>query len=101
MEDYIEEGLRQLEDKQFYQKLDSNPTSKHNKLINERLDLMLSKCEIHKDTYVYLKNDKPRTSQLYLSPKIHKNKHKPLARPIISANESPAERISQLINHFP
>ena len=34
-------------------------------------------------------------------PKIHKPQRPPAGRPIISGNDSPAERISQLVDHFP
>ena len=37
---------------------------------------------------------------MYLLPKIHKNLHPPPGRPIISANNSPTERISAFVDNF-
>ena len=44
--------------------------------------------------------DAPRTANFYLLPKIHKGKVPPPGRPIVSANDCPTERISQLVDHF-
>ena len=48
----------------------------------------------------YLTITQPRTPQLYLLPKIHKKTSPVPGRPIVSANSSPTERISQLVDHF-
>ena len=37
---------------------------------------------------------------LYLLPKIHKGKIPPPARPILSSNGSPTEKMSQFVDHF-
>ena len=46
------------------------------------------------------KGQQLRTPQLYLLPKIHKNINPIPGRPIVSANESPTERISAFVDHF-
>jgi hypothetical protein len=56
--------------------------------------------EISDKCHTYLCNKQPRTPQLYLLPKIHKNKTPVPGRPIVSANNSPTERISQFVDHF-
>ena len=49
---------------------------------------------------MYLTDSVPRTSRLYLLPKIHKNVQPPPGRPVISSNGAPTERISQFVDFF-
>jgi hypothetical protein len=99
-EDYIKEGIRQLSDENFYREVPEDLTKKHNEQINCLITNLLEKEEITKKCADYLQIDKPRTPQLYLLPKIHKNKFPVPGRPIVSANNSPTERISQLADFF-
>ena len=62
--------------------------------------MMLNAQEISPQTADYLILETPRTPNLYLLPKIHKNKIPPPGRPIVSANGCPSERISQFVDHF-
>ena len=48
----------------------------------------------------YLIQEKPRTSQFYLLPKIHKRLRKPPGRLIVSVNDCPTGRISQFVDFF-
>ncbi len=98
--DYIAEGLRQLSDKEFYLPVDECLTSRHNKMIKDKIDQMLKDNEISSCTAEYLHVQDPLTLQLYLLPKIHKGIVPLPGRPIILANECPTERISQLVDHF-
>jgi len=98
--DYINEGLRQLSDSNFYQEVPEDLTNKHNKEVSELINEMVVTGEISKDCAKYLYNAQPRTPQLYLLPKIHKNKLPVPGRPIVSASNSPTEKISQLADHF-
>ncbi len=98
--DYIKEGERQLNDHTFYQKLDTNRTTQHNETVHKSLNDMQQRGELSGECTQYLKKRDPRTSQLYLLPKIHKGKIPPPGRPIISANASPTERISQFVDFF-
>jgi len=99
-EDYIKEGLRQLEDTNFYIEVPEDLTDKHNKEIDKLIQHLLLQDQITDQCADYLHIEKPRTSQLYLLPKIHKNKFPVPGRPIVSANSSPTERISQLADFF-
>ncbi len=56
--------------------------------------------ELHRDMINYLKNQTSCTSVQYLLPKIHKNKNPLSGRPIIPADESLTERISQFEDFF-
>ena len=98
--DYIQEGLRQLSDENFYIPQNDCLTDKHNSVIGAKIQEMNENGEITEKTGEYLHVSEPRTPQLYLLPKIHKGKSPPPGRPIISANECPTERISQLVDHF-
>ena len=98
--EYITEGLRQLGDPRFYLETPIDLTSKHNLEVNDLVRQLLLHQEIGKKCADYLQIAQPRTSQLYLLPKIHKNKTPVPGRPIVSANSSPTERISQLVDHF-
>ena len=97
---YISEGERQLADGKFYKDLNHDPTIEHNVKIKKQLDMMHQRGEITlkmKD-FLYLKI--PRTPELYLLPKIHKNTQPPPGRPIISANNRPTERLSAFVDTF-
>ena len=98
--DYIQEGLRQLEDDNFYLRQDKCLTKEHNRIIGNKITEMVEDREITEKTGEYLHISEPWTLQMYLLPKIHKGKIPPPGRLIISANECPTERISQLVDFF-
>ena len=77
IEDYHSEGFNQLSDKKYYRKVESDLTIEHSDRVNTVLTRMLGSGEISGKTFAYLFNDKPRTSQFYLLPKIHKRREKP------------------------
>ena len=83
--DYVAEGL--------YKPLDSDLTTEHNTKIIAHLDNMLKRGEITERVARFLVTEEPRTAQLYLLPKVHKNVTPFPGRPIVSANESPTERV--------
>ena len=98
--DYIQEGLRQLNDQNFYECVDTDLTNHHKNLVSHKVNLMLMSGEISQKWADYLVIENPRTANFYLLPKIHKGKLPPPGRPIVSANECPTERISQFVDHF-
>ena len=65
-----------------------------------KISHMLSNREINKKCATYLTSGDTRTALFYTLPKIHKNVLPPPGRPILSANDCPAERISAFVNHF-
>ena len=71
--DYIAEGLRQLGDEKFYQKLEEDPTMNNHSKVIDQLEAIRVRGEITQKVKTYLSVNKPRTAQLYLLPKIHKN----------------------------
>ena len=61
---------------------------------------MTKRGEITKSVCDFLMSDSPRTPEFYMVPKIHKETLPPPGRQIISANNSPTERISAFVDHF-
>ena len=94
--DYLEEANRQLTDERFYKKLDSDPTEEFSTKITQELKIMKENSHIDKNTFDYLKPDKPKVGRFYLLPKIHKVNNP--GRPIVSANGHPTEKISEFVD---
>ncbi len=92
--------MSQLNDKQVYRMENSNLTSVNDHKINNLIDEIHKKGSISAQVADYLKIKNPRTSLFYTFPKIHKNISPPPGRPILSANDSPTERISAFVDHF-
>ena len=99
-DDYIKEGLRQLSDEKFYTKLDHDMTETHNLKVIEQLEAMKVGGEISEKVRDHLTLHKPRNSQLYLLPKIHKNVSPVPGRPIVSSKDGPTEWVSAFVDHF-
>ena len=97
-DDYIKEGERQLDDTTFYKSMDYDLTPKHMRQVKEVVDQMLDNDEITYKTHQYLLANSDRTPEFYMLPKIHKSLENPPGRPIISGNDSPTEKISQMID---
>ena len=100
LDDYIQEGIRQLSDPNFYVETPYDFTELHQNLINNLIEHLETNGEISKKCANYLRISNPRTPELYLLPKIHKKKIPIPGRPIVSANNSPTERISELADYF-
>ena len=98
--DYIQEGHRQLSDRNFYHHVDHDLSSDHVSAIEDKVEDMHKKKEICKKVRDYLLNFPMRISRFYMLTKIHKGKFPPLGRPIISGNGCPNERISQFVDFF-
>ena len=94
--DYLEQANRQLTDERFYKKLDSDPTEEFSTKITQELKIMKENSHIDKNTFDYLKPDKPKVGRFYILPKIHKVNHP--GRPIVSANGHPTEKISEFVD---
>ena len=59
--DYLKEGLRQLNDTNYYEKLNKDPTEDHEKLINNTIDDLVSENAINEETASLLHPNKSRT----------------------------------------
>ena len=101
LKDYLAEGYKQLSDGNVYKKLSESKTLEYHNLIKSYLKHCYeSDSDISRETFMYLTDFVPRTSRLYLLPKIHKNVQPPPERPVISSNGAPTERISQFVDFF-
>ena len=97
-EDYINKVQQQLNDTNYYQKLNKDPTSSYITEIRRVVTMMFDKGLINKNTKNFLIPDSPRIARLYLLPKLHKPGVP--GRPIVSSNGSPTENISRFVDHF-
>ena len=95
---YVREAMRQLIGKKFYKRCEKDLTLEHHSLVQELILEMFNKKIISEQTYKFLSTGGKRTSIFYLLPKIHKNLLNPPGRPIVSAVDSPTERISMMLD---
>lgn len=96
--EYLEEGMRQLSDSQFYKELPNDPTKSYETEVQDTLESLLGESKV---TAAMMKIMSPKHSvpgRFYLLPKIHKNNHP--GRPIVSSNGTVTEKISSFINHI-
>ena len=101
--DYIEHCELLLNDREFYEKLDANPTLIYTKEVKQKIDDMLKNSYITKQEYNYLTENLeiPRTPLFYGLPKIHKifDLFPPL-RPIVSGFDSCTCNLSKFVDSF-
>ena len=98
--DYINGSLKQINDSNFYLEQKEDLTKAHTHKVQSLVQQMVTHKEISQKCADYLLIESPRTANFYLLPKIHKGKLPPPGRPIVSANDCPTEKISQLVDHF-
>ena len=105
---YIQEGLRQLNNSNHYKQLDEPLYPQTAIKIDSILTKLLTDHHITKKQYEYLKPpENPRPRRFYMLPKIHKpqtswtipNKLPP-GRPIVSDCNSESEKIAEFIDDF-
>lgn len=94
--DYIEEGKRQLNNKQFYKHLDFDPTTEHKKIIVTTLENLTREGAINSKLKKALITVHSAPGRFYMLPKIHKENNP--GRPIISGTGTLTEPISSYID---
>ena len=94
--DYLREGYRQLNDRNFYIKLKEDPTQSISDKICNVLTEMRQLKLITEKTFDYLNIKNPKAGRFYLLPKIHK-KQVP-GRPICSSIGHPMCNISKFVD---
>ena len=94
--DYLREGYRQLNDTNFYTKLDHDPTQSIGQKITDTLIKMYNKGLISEINLEHLTPKSCTEAKFYMLPKIHK-KNVP-GRPICSSVNHPTSRISKFVD---
>ena len=98
MTDYINEGIRQLQDNKFYRKIPKDTTRKIANEISNFLNFLKDRKLLPTEHLLFLTPKNPRTPVFYLLPKIHKPNYS--GGPIVSACDSPTEKMSAYIDSF-
>ena len=94
---YLAEALRQLDNTEYYKKVDRDYTKAHDKNIDECITTLVIKGDIDKDMSKPLRPVNSRTPVFYILPKIHKTNN--LGRPVVSSVNSHKE-ISGYIDNY-
>ena len=98
VKDYIAEAVRQLNDIHSFEKLDCDPISTYNEIINNAIDNLLKVNELPEKVAQSLKNDKPKTPKFYNLPKIQKPNNP--GRPVVNTIDSHTSRISKYVDFY-
>ena len=97
MGDYIRESERQLNNENFYRKLDHNPIHEHVNLINNTLEDFKDNNELSPEIVERLKPSEPKTPRLYMLPKIHKEGNP--GRPVVRSVNCHTSKISKFVDY--
>lgn len=85
---YLQEIMRQLDDRSVYEPLPGNPKFRLSRLIEQFTEEALMAGIIDKSLKEYLNVDHPTTPVIYCLPKIHKSLVSPPGRPIVAGSGS-------------
>jgi hypothetical protein len=96
--DYINEGLRLLNDPSSYTLLTKDPNPEFQRDISEFLLESGPREGLSSSEIAVLSPPNFKTPHFYMLPKIHKNNNP--GRQIVSCTNSPTERISALVDYF-
>ena len=97
-EDYVAEALRQLDNTEYYKKVDRDYTKEHEKNIDECITTLVIKGDIDKDIGKLLRPVNSRTPVFYILPKIHKTNNP--GRAVVSSVNSHTEKISAYVDDY-
>ncbi|XP_071983969.1 uncharacterized protein [Engystomops pustulosus] len=97
---YIKEAKRQLDNKDFYVQLPSDPTQVFKNKIDRTLKAALDCGIINKKENKFLTVDNPKIPTFYMLPKIHKSLQEPPGRPIVSGIGGLNEKLCSYVDFF-
>ena len=97
VEDYLAEAKRQLDNTNFYTKLDMNPAATHADIVNNTIHNFVKEKLLPEHIAKALMVDNPKTARFYLLPKIHKINNP--GRPITNAINSPTSSIAEFVDY--
>ena len=95
VDDYLKEAKRQLDNTEFYHKLDQDLTETHAHM-NETIRKFVKEKLLKEHVAKALTIDEPKTAKFYLLPKVHK-KEVP-GRPITNAIGMPTSTIAEFVD---
>ena len=100
VEKYHDEAMRQLNDPNYYQKLNENPTKRYviEKIVTETVLDLIDQGEIDDDMAPLLIPANSRTSKFYLLPKIHKEGCP--GRPVVSSVNCLTKKVSAYVDEI-
>ena len=96
--DYITEAMRQLNNEEYYKRVEEDLTSQHEQLINQCISDLIYNCDLDMDTGQLLKPANSRTPIFYMLPQIHKPNNP--GRPVISSVNNHTEKLSAYVDEF-
>ena len=96
--DYITEAMWQLNDEEYYKKVEEDLTLQHEQLINQCISDLINDGDLDMDTGQLLRPANSRTPIFYMLPKIHKPNNP--GRPVISSVNSHTEKLSAFVDQF-
>ena len=96
-DDYISKVRDHLDNENYYQKLNDDPTERFSSEIRDFLLDMVSRQAINKETMLSIAPETVKASRFYILPKIHKRGNP--GRPIVSSCGAPTEGISRFVDY--
>ena len=98
VKDYIKEAERQLNNIEYYRKLQEDPTTTNMKLLNDIMEIFKNQKLINQKVAEDLKRNDPKTPEFYPRPKIHKEGNPD--RPVVSSVNCRIENISKYVYYY-
>ncbi len=105
--DYIEEGLRQLNDRKAYLRLEYDMTTHTATMVTELISDMFDANQIDKALADYLDPStsyETKTPVFFMLPKVHKKVKEPgqvfVGRPVVSSCGAPLNRIAEFLDFY-
>ena len=96
--DYITKAMRQLDNEEYYKRVEEDLTSEHEQLINQCISHLINNGDLDMDTGQLLRPANSRTPIFYMLPKMHKPNNP--GRPVISSVNSHTEKLSAYVDEF-
>ena len=90
--------MRQLNNEEYYKRVEEDLTSQHEQLINQCINDLINSGDLNMDTGNFLRPTNSRTPIFYMLPKIHKPNNP--GRPVVSSVNSHTEKLSAYVDEF-
>jgi peptide-methionine (R)-S-oxide reductase len=95
---YTQEAMRQLNNKNHYKKLDENIIPQIQRRIKSAVEKHVTTGAIPPKSANLIHVNNPCPAKFYMLPKVHKSISNPPGRPIMAGNGNPTERLSEYID---